>query len=272
VRALRRRRYEEGVLLTPSFSAAWLFRWGGVSRLHGTATDGRGLLLAERIAPEALARYHRVNAYKLLLGQDPSGDPGAHRLVPEEGLRERWRSRLGPGGPVLGVFPGSNAPARRWPVDRFAALAAAVAARGARVVLMGGPAEASLTARVARAAPAAIDLGGRTDLTDLAAVLSVCDLVITNDTGPMHLAGAVGTPTVSLWGPSDPEEVRQLGAPDTRVTGTALPCKPCRRNRCGRRGAGTVLADAHEECMRSIEIEAALAAVESALDRGQARA
>lgn len=263
---LRRRRYQEGILLTPAFSAAWLLRCGGVGRLRGTTTDGRTPLLADRIPPEALRPYHRINAYKLLLGQDSSGEPSAHRLVPDEARRERWRAALGPSGPVVGLVPGSNAPARRWPVDRFATLAAALRARGARLVVMGGSRETPLTARVAGAVPGALDLGGRTDLADLAALLSVCDLVVTNDTGPMHLAGAVGTPTVSIWGPSDPEEVRQLGAPDIRVVGAPLPCKPCRRNHCHRRGVGTVLAQAHEECMRQIELEAVLEAVEAALD------
>ena len=145
-------------------------------------------------------------------------------------------------------------------------------ARGTRIVVMGGAGEAGLTALVAGAADTALDVGGRTDLADLAALLSLCDLVVTNDTGPMHLAGAVGTPTVSLWGPSDPNEVRQVGASDSRVTGAVLPCKPCRRNHCGRRGRGTVLAVAHGECMRLIEVEAVLAAVESELERRAARA
>jgi len=269
---LRRRRYAEGVLLTPAFSAAWLMRCGGVRHLRGTATDGRSLLLGDPVAPEALRPYHRVNAYKLLLGQEASGEPRVHPLLPDAARRDQWLATVGPGRPVVGFFPGSNAPARRWPVERFAALVAAVAGRGARAVVMGGASEAGLTARVAAGTPGALDVGGRTDLADLAALLSVCDLVVTNDTGPMHLAGAVGTPTVSLWGPSDPGEVRQLGAPDTRVTGPELPCKPCRRNQCGRRGRGTVLADAHEECMRLIEVETALAAVESALSGGPARA
>jgi ADP-heptose:LPS heptosyltransferase len=136
--------------------------------------------------------------------------------------------------------------------------------------VLGGPGEAELTAAVSAGAPGALDVGGRTDLVDLAAVLSLCDLVVTNDTGPMHLAGAVGTPTVSLWGPSDPSEVRQVGAPDTRVTGPELPCKPCYRNHCGRRGAGTLLADAHEECMRLIEIRDVLGAVAAKLGEGAA--
>jgi heptosyltransferase-2 len=133
------------------------------------------------------------------------------------------------------------------------------------VVVLGSALEADVTARVAGGSPAALDLGGRTELTDLAALLSLCDLVVTNDTGAMHLAGAVGTPTVSLWGSSDPMEVRQVGAPDTRVAGPELPCRPCRRNHCGRRGTGTVLTHAHEECMRLIEVRAVLDAVDSAL-------
>ncbi|HET9949507.1 MAG TPA: glycosyltransferase family 9 protein [Longimicrobiales bacterium] len=268
VRELRRRRYREGVLLSPAFSAAWLFRCGGVGRLRGTATDGRSFLLVERLDPRALRPYHRIDAYRILLGQEPAG-PRAHRIEPPEELRARWRAALPPGRPLVGLFPGANAPARRWPAGRFAALAAALAARGAGVVVLGGPAERDLTASVAAAAPGSADLGARTDLADLAAVLSLCDLVVTNDTGPMHLAGAVGTPTVSLWGPSDPNEVRQVGAPDVRVSGPELPCKPCRKNRCPRRGPGTRLPDAHEECMRLIELAEVLAAVEPALERSR---
>jgi ADP-heptose:LPS heptosyltransferase len=168
----------------------------------------------------------------------------------------------------VGLFPGANAPARRWPAERFAELARRIAGTGARVVSMGGAGEAVLTASVAAVAPGALDAGGRTDLVDLAALLSLCDLVVTNDTGPMHLAGAVGTPTVSLWGPSDPDEVRQVGAPDVRVTGPELPCKPCYRNHCARRGAGTLLLDAHEECMRLIEVDSVVRAVEASLGQG----
>jgi heptosyltransferase-2 len=276
VRELRRRRYSEGVLLSAAFSAAWLFKCGGVARLRGTATDGRSLMLTERIRPEELRSLHRVDAYKLLLGQDASGPPRGHRLVPPAAGVERWRARLPAGeGRLVGLIPGSNAPARRWAAERFAELSRALAASGHRVVVMGSSAEAVITARVVRDTAGALDVGGRTDVEDLAALLSLCDLVVTNDTGSMHLAGAVGTATVSLWGSSDPAEVRQVGAADVRVTGADLPCKPCRRNHCARRGAGTVLADAHEECMRLIEVESVIAAVDSALadpaGRGRAR-
>lgn len=272
VSKLRRGRYGSGVLLTPSFSAAWMMRWGGVSHLRGTATDGRSRLLAERIPPVALRPHHRINQYRLLLGLDTGKVPVSHRVRAGAAELERWRTELdAAGAPLVGLFPGANAPSRRWATDRFHEVARTLAARGARVVVVGGPAERQVTAQVAADVPRALDLGGLTTMEDLVAVLSLLDVFVTNDTGPMHLAGAVGTRTVSLWGPSDPAEVRQTGAPDTPVTGPALPCKPCFRNECHRRGRGTFLDDAHGECMRLIEVEHVLYAALAALDEAEPR-
>ncbi len=108
-------------------------------------------------------------------------------------------------------------------------------------------------------------MGGETDLPGLAALLSVLDVVITNDTGPMHLAGAVGATTVTLWGPSDPDEVRPVGTRTTEVRGPALPCWPCFKHDCPRTGAGTVLPDAHEECMNLISVDAVVSSALAAL-------
>lgn len=266
VSMLRSHGFREGTLLTPSFSAAWLFRWGGVSRLRGTATDGRTLLLSRAIPREALKGHHRINQYKLLLDQDPDTPAENHRLKPPPAAVEAWKARLDGGGSrLVGFFPGSNAPARRWPTERFAAVARALTDGGARAVVLGGAGERGLTRAVADAVPGAVDAGGATDLPGLAAVLSLCHLVVTNDTGPMHLAGAVGTPTVTLWGPSDPAEVRPVGARDARVTGPALPCKPCFKNTCPRKGRGTVLPEAFEECMNLITERQVLEAADTIL-------
>lgn len=266
VAALRNGRYGTGVLLTPSFSAAWLFRWGGVNRLRGTATDGRSWMLGERIRREALVGHHRVNQYRLLLGQDVTRAPEYPSLAPPEEAMEVWRARLEGDGPLVGMFPGSNASSRRWPVARFAEVARALVGRGRRVVVMGSAGERALTARVAAAAPGVVDAGGSTDVQGLAALLAVCDLVVTNDTGPMHLAAAVGAPTLTLWGPSDPAEVAPQGPGHARVGGPALPCRPCFKNQCPRKGHGTFLTDGHEECMRLIETEQVLSAVSALLE------
>lgn len=266
VGALRRARYRRGTLLTPSFSAAWLFRWGGVRYLRGTIGDARTWMLSDPLPRAALDGRHRINQYKLLMGQDPDTPANNHPLRPPEEALEHWRERLEPGTGLVGLFPGSNAPARRWPADRFAAVARALSEEGLRVVVMGAPQERAITAGVCAEAPGAVDAGGATDLPGLAALLSLCQLVVTNDTGPMHLAGAVGTPTVTLWGPSDPAEVRPVGARDARVTGAPLACKPCFKNTCPRSGTGTLLSDAHEECMRLITVEAVLAATRGVLE------
>jgi heptosyltransferase-2 len=268
VGALREGGYGEGVLLTPSFGSAWLFRCAGVGRLRGTGTDGRGWLLADRVPREALGGRHRTLQYRFLLGQDPGDSLAAPALVPPSDVRERWRARVGEGGPLVGLVPGSNAPARRWPEERFTGLARALLAEGCRVVIVGGPPEVALTARIAAGAPGSRDEGGRTDLPGLAALLALCDVVVTNDTGPMHLAAAVGAPTVTLWGPSDPAEVAPVWGRQARVAGPDLPCRPCFKNHCLRSGAGTMLRDAHEECMNLIEVEAVLGTVRGMLDGG----
>lgn len=264
--ALRRQRYPRGVLLTPSFSAAWLFRWGGVKRLRGTATDGRSWMLGERIPREALVGHHRVNQYRLLLGQDVTGAPEYPSLVPPREAMEAWQARLDGEGPLVGLFPGSNASSRRWPVARFAEVARALVGRGVRVVAMGSAGERALTARVAEAAPGVVDAGGGTDVQGLAALLAMCDLVVTNDTGPMHLAAAVGAPTLTLWGPSDPAEVAPQGSGHARVEGPPLPCRPCFKNQCPRSGPGTFLTDGHEECMHLIETKQVLSAASALLE------
>ncbi len=263
---LRRAGYGRGTLLTPSFSAAWMFRWGGVRRLRGTVGDARTWMLTDAIARATLKGRHRINQYKLLMGQDPDTPARHHPLQPPTERVEEWRARLGGEGGVVGLFPGSNAPARRWPAERFGAVARSLTGDGLRVVVMGAPAERDVTRRVCEAAPAAVDAGGATDLPGLAALLSVCQLVVTNDTGPMHLAGAVGTPTVTLWGPSDPAEVCPVGGRDVRVTGAPLPCKPCFKNECPRMGPGTLLPEAHEECMRLITEAEVLSAARGILE------
>ena len=269
VGALRRGRFQEGVLLTPSFSAAWLFLWGGVGRLRGTDTDGRGWMLSERIPRVSLTGLHRTAQYRMLLGQPAEGPMPGPALSPSPSLTDAWRRRLGGAEPVVGLFPGSNAPARRWPAERFAEVARALLAEGRRVVVVGGPGDSAAAGTVAAGAPGALNVCGETDLPGLAALLSQLRLLVTNDTGPMHLAAAVGIPTVSVWGPSDPEETSPPGAGHVLVTGPGLACMPCRRNHCPRSGRGTMLPDAHEECMRLVDAGRVLAAVQTILDGGR---
>lgn len=257
--ALRRARYARGVLLPPSLSSALLFAAGGVRHRRGTDTDGRGLLLHER-EPRLLPGEHRRAAYwRLVTGERTAEPPAPSLAVPDE-ARDRWAALAGRGDrPLVGLVPGSHASSRRWDADRFAALARRLTRDGARVVVFGGPAERALTAAVA--GEVGLDAGGRTDLPLLAAGLAACALVVANDSGPLHLAAAVGAPTVSFWGAGDPVVTGPAGPRHELLRHPELPCVPCVRNTCPRQGRGYVLPDATRECLRLISTDDAVAAV-----------
>lgn len=261
------------IALTPSFSSALGLRMAGVRSLRGTASDARARLLTDPVERASLLAGHRVNEFLALCGFEPEEPPEPPRLAGAavDRAEAAWRSAPPAGAPraiagtspepLVGLFPGANGPARRWPVERFGDLAARLCRGGAITLVFGGSGDAGVTAAVAgRGGDRAFDLGGRTSLTELAGALRSCDLLVTNDTGPMHLAVALGTAVLALWGPGDPGQTRPLGR-RVRVLGRFdLPCVPCVKNVCPRRGAGYVLPDAERECLRLIgvdEVEAA---------------
>jgi ADP-heptose:LPS heptosyltransferase len=291
---LRRSHRSSGVLLAPSFSSALLFRLGGVRRVRGTATDGRRALLTQALPRERLRGLHRTALYlELVTGRAagaapvpaPAGSSPAAPAAPglkgggggagvplrstaglpapllplPAALRAAWRDRhdLGPGR-VVGIFPGSNAPSRRWDAERFAAVAEGLTRAGARVFVFGAPQEAALTRTVA--GRVATDMGGRTDLPMLAAALAECDILVTNDSGPMHLAAAVGTRVLVVSGPADTEETAPGGSGHVYLQRLDLPCVPCVRNECPRQGAGFLIPEAERECLRLIQAPDVLAA------------
>jgi heptosyltransferase II len=279
-RALRRRGHAYGVLLPPSLSSALLFRLAGVRRLRGAATDRRTLLLSDAVPRARLKDRHRALVYLELV----TGGVAEHVPVPvltvPAGLAARWaelHSRIVPaaapaeagrdgaahraatGRAIIGIFPGSNAPSRRWDAARFAAVVRDLVASGMEVLVFGAVGEAALTRTVAGGVAA--DLGGRTDLPMLAAGLAACDILVTNDSGPMHLAAAVGTRTLVVSGPADTRETAPGGTGHVYLQRLDLPCVPCVKNECPRRGAGFILPEAERECLRLIGVPDVLRAI-----------
>lgn len=257
--ALRSEGFGRGILLTPSLSSAALFRLGGVVERRGTATDGRTLLLSDAVPAESLAGKHRAASYVALVTGELPAEPPIPRLEVAGPALDEWQALAGSNKGKIGIFPGSNASSRRWPAEQFGEVTRALAARGLDVVVFGGSNETALTAPAA--AGVGRDFGGRTTLTTLAAGLADCALLITNDSGPMHLAAAVGTPTISLWGAGDPAETGPLGPGHRLLRHTGLPCVPCRMNACPRTGPGTILPQAERECLALISVAEVLAAV-----------
>jgi ADP-heptose:LPS heptosyltransferase len=135
--------------------------------------------------------------------------------------------------PYAVVHAGSQLPSRRWPLERFAEVADALAAEGLRVVLTGSRAEASLTARLRAAMrEPAIDLAGRTSLGALAAVIGRARLLVSNDTGVSHIAAAMQTPSVIVASGSDPTRWAPLNRELHRVLSHDVDCRPCAHYDC----------------------------------------
>lgn len=225
-RALRAARYTRGIVLPPSFSSALIFALGGVVARRGADTNGRRALLTEPVPAATLAAHHRAVQYMMLVGAEGATQPDI--AVPGD-AKEAFKAKVG-AERITGVFPGGNAPSRRWAPERFGELVRRLAQRDGRIVIFGGPNERELTARVAGSD--AIDLGGQTDLAQLAIGIASCDLLVTNDTGPLHLAAALGTPTVSLWGAGDPRVTGPLGTGNRVLRHPELSCVPCTKNEC----------------------------------------
>lgn len=207
VETLSRRRVDAAVILTSFHQSplplAVVLRLAGIPRVSATSEDYPGSLLDVRHRPPAEARHEVERMLSLAAAAGfplPAGDDG--RLAVRGPLPDP--SPLVGDEPYVVVHPGASVPARAPSPRRSAELVAALVAAGHRVVVTGGPADRSLTALVAGAG--AEDLGGRTDLATLAGVLARAQVVVVGNTGPAHLAAAVGTPVVSLFAPTVPAE------------------------------------------------------------------
>jgi histidinol-phosphate phosphatase family protein len=242
VKDLEARQFDEAVIFTSFHQSplplALLLRLAGVRRIAAISEDYPGALLdvRHRGVDEDLSEVYRALSLAAAAGfARPAGDDGRLRLrrpLPEvAGL---------PDGYVV-VHPGASVPARACPPERCREFVTALVAAGHRVVVTGEESERELTRYVA--AGVALDLGGRTTMAELAAVLDGARCVVVGNTGPAHLAAAVGTPVVSLFAPTVPfarwhphgVSVRRLGDPDapcrdTRAAACPVPGHPCLSN------------------------------------------
>jgi heptosyltransferase-2 len=229
--------FDWGVLLPNSFGAALPLWMAGVPERMGYATDARGPLLTRAVPVSADVRGRsQVYYYRWMLaglGLHVSGAPDASLACPEEWSRGGAR-KLGEDGPWLGLNPGAfYGTAKRWLPERYAAVADAVASRtGAKVAIVGGAGERALGEAVAgmMRRPARL-LSGETTLPELVGVLSRLSALVTNDSGPMHLAAALDVPVVAVFGSTDWTETAPARG-RARIVREDVPCAPCRLRDC----------------------------------------
>src|SRR2546427_503984 len=276
-RLLRRGRYDLAILLQNAFEAAAITALAGIPNRYGYATDGRSFLLTHRshtrsdwgcrpaLSPK-IRRKHQAHYYLELLrplGIPVEPEPPMLQTTPGEDAEAIEHLRafgVDPKKVLIGLNPGSvYGTAKRWLPERFAEVADRVAAEhGGVVLIFGGRGEEELGAAIAgkMTAPTLV-LSGQTTVRRLMALIKLCRLFITNDTGPMHIATAFGVPTVAIFGPTDPATTSPFGSGHELVR-HPVDCSPCLLREC----------PIDHRCMQGISVEMVHAAAVRQLRMG----
>jgi heptosyltransferase-2 len=229
--------FDTALLLPNSMHAALLVSRARIPQRWGYRTQLRGPLLTRAIDPPS--GVHQVEYYLQLAhalgfphgGIEPrvtvgeAARAGAAALLQSSG----WDGRA----PLVAIAPGAAyGGAKRWPPEHFAELTSTLAADGVRTVMIGSAADANTARDVGRPGlHPLIDLVGKTDLPTLAGVLACCRTLVTNDSGAMHLAAAVGIPVTAVFGPTRDVETRPIGDRHAIITNPVW-CRPCMLREC----------------------------------------
>ena len=258
---LASRAIDQAVILTSwhqsALPTALVLRMAGIGTIAAISDDYPGSLLDVRHrVDDDLHEVQRALSVAATLGYRlPPGDDGRLRVDVPGGRALPAGPADGPGpGPYVVVHPGASVPARAWSPAANAALVDALVADGRRVVVTGDAGEVELTALVAGLPrPEVADLGGACDLAGLASVLAGADVVVVGNTGPAHLAAAVGTPVVSMFAPTVPAaRWRPWSVPSVLLGDHDIACAGCRARACPVPG---------HPCLSRVEVDQVVEAV-----------
>jgi heptosyltransferase-2 len=261
-RRLRAEGYGHALIMPRTWKSALAPWLAAIPSRTGFIGEARlGLINDLRFGERALPRMvDRCASLALPAGDDLPAEWPLPELRAAPAEIARWRQRLGlavDGHPVIALAPGAVGPSKRWPSTAYAELAEALTREGNRVWVIGGPGEKELAAAIARSGRSEIrDLTGP-DLRNAILALAAADGAVSNDSGLLHVAAALGTPAVGIFGPTSPWHWAPLN-PIAAVMEpeTALPCRPCHKPVC-RLG--------HHRCMHDISADRVAAAIRRAV-------
>lgn len=236
-RALRGR-FEAAIVLPHSWKSALIPFFAGVRRRTGFVGEARYILLNDARPLDERALPRMVDRF-CLLAEPPGAKAPAQspppRLTADPDAVAATLARLGLAGgkPAVALCVGAEyGPAKRWPAAHFAALARRLAAAGFDAWAIGGPGDAAIGAEAAALAPGALtDLAGKTSLSEAIDLIAAARAVVSNDSGLMHVAAALGRPVVALYGSTSPAFTPPL-APDAVILSEGLDCSPCFERVC----------------------------------------
>lgn len=259
---IRRRRFDLVIDLQGLIRSGLLCLFSGAAQRvgFGAAREGAWLFYSQRICCPGVAEHAVEKNLALVqalgLSTDrpefPLGLRTAEREQAAELLAQAAGERL---ASFTAVIPGARWPSKLWPAQNFATLIDRMHAEGmARCVLLGAPDERDFAQRVRAGCQSdVVDLVGRTSLRQLAALIDLAQRVVCHDSGPLHIAAALGKPTVALFGPTNPARTGPY-SDAARVVAHPVDCAPCYRRVC---------PFGHQDCLRRLAVETVLAEVRS---------
>jgi len=270
--SLRSEKFDMALLLPNSFRSALLVRLAGIPLRCGYNRDGRGLLLTMpvRLTPQ-IKKLHQVEYYlhlvrsiEQVLGTELNSVPntmGKLLFLSQKEIQQAKetldKNHITPDDLLIGINPGAAyGSSKRWYPERFSQVAAALVQKyHAKIILFGGPGERDIAEEIVRGSgPSLFNMAGQTTIRGLMALLSQCRLLITSDSGPMHIAAALGVPVAAIFGSTDPALTTPIGTGHV-VVRKDVPCSPCFRREC----------PTNLECMDLIQVEDVLGSVEKIL-------
>jgi heptosyltransferase II len=266
-RRLRVEGYGLALVMPRTWKSALAVYLAGIPRRAGFVGEGRfGLINDLRWGERQLPRMvDRCAALALPKAEKPPAEWPLPELVVPPADVASWRRRLGlvsDGRSEIALAPGAVGPSKRWPAAAFADLARRLTSQGHRVWLIGGPTERALAAEIVEiAGPGDIrDLTGP-DLRNAILALAAADVAVSNDSGLLHVAAALATPAIGIFGPTSPFHWAPLNPLAAVIEAPGeLACRPCHKPVC---------RPGHHLCMRNIAVEQVMAATQAAITGGR---
>ncbi len=263
VEKIKAGRFDLGILLTNSFSSAWWFWQGNVKRRIGFAKHFRSLLLTDALTKPERGKEHEVYTYKELLA--PLGvartETAPKLYLGDDEIKSAmellYQRGYQAGKPLVGINVGAAyGSAKCWPADRFRAVAQQLLAQeGVYLLFFGDGGTSSLVKEICQGLPKqAMNLAGATTIRELVCLIKSCDVLLTNDSGPMHIGAACGVPLVALFGSTDEVATGPFGQPES-VIHKHPSCSPCFKREC----------PIDFRCMKTIEVDEVVANIKSKL-------
>jgi len=239
---LKKGNYDLGLLLTNSFSSAWRFWQGNVKTTLGYRADGRSLLMSHPVSfSKKKKEQHLVVTYKELLSPlgIPVSDTAPRLIVTEEERKGAWEFvkpfDISSDATLIGINPGATyGSAKCWLPERFQEVAKRLIKEHPNhvVLFFGDSSHKELIGNICAGLPKrAINLAGKTSLRELLALINICSVFLTNDSGPMHIADSLGVPLVALFGSTSPVATGPYRQ-SQNIVQKKVPCSPCFKRVC----------------------------------------